>query len=87
MIRLENVVTVWRSIVSNREDYRSVLLGVEEAASSNLVVPTIVLILLEYSVCDAEYSFLLWISVRVGLSDAVFAESALRRLEKRGQIC
>ena len=87
MIRLENVVTVWRSIVSNREDYRSVLLGVEEAASSNLVVPTIVLILLEYSVCDAEYSFLLWISVRVGLSDAVFAESALRRLEKRRQIC
>ena len=43
MIRLENVVTVWRSIVSNREDYRSVLLGVEEAASSNLVVPTILL--------------------------------------------
>ena len=33
--------------------------------------------------CDAEYSFLLWISVRVGLSDAVFAESALRRLEKK----
>ena len=87
MIQLENVVTVWRSIVSNREDYHSVLLGVEEAASSNLVVPTIVLILLEYSVCDAEYSFLLWISVRVGLSDAVFAESALRRLEKRRQIC
>ena len=41
MIRLENVVTVWRFIVSNREDYHSVLLGVEEAASSNLVVPTI----------------------------------------------
>ena len=43
LIRLENVVTVWRSSVSNREDYHSVLLVVEEAASSNLVVPTILL--------------------------------------------
>ena len=43
MIHLENVVTVWRSIVSNWDDYHLALLGVEEAASSNLVVPTIVL--------------------------------------------
>ena len=43
MIHLENVVTVWGSIVSNWDDYHLALLGVEEAASSNLVVPTIVL--------------------------------------------